>query len=153
MSSITFAGISSARARLARLSAGLHQAASGEVMSRAANKIADQIEAVAKAKTAAHQVTGGASRTVAIAVHGGIITLGSIGYLKFHAWWPFRRGMPPFVVKRASLIFARELLNVLGAAADNTEAADLVSEADAADVAKVEKRAAARTKKLGARRV
>ena len=141
---LTFAGITSARARLARLTVGLREAASGEVVARAVAKVAEQIEAVAKAKTSKHTLSGTAADSVALARAGGVVALSTVGYLKFHAWWPFRRGMPPFVVTRASLIFARELVNALGAKADETEAADLVSAADAAEVAKVEKRAAAR---------
>jgi len=138
-----FTGITAARARLARLAADLRAAASGEVIERAAAKIAEQIVAVAEAKTTKHMRTGDARGSVQLTRAGGKIELSTVDYLRFHAWWPFRRGMPPFVVKRASLIFARELVNALGVKADGTEAADLVDEADAAEIAKVEKRAQA----------
>jgi hypothetical protein len=140
---LSYAGITSARKRLARLAEGLREAASGEVVARAVAKIGQQIVAVAEKKTTQHRDTGAARGSVELATTGGLVQLSTVGYLKFHAWWPYRRGMPPFVVKRAALIFARELVNVLGVAADQTEAAELVSEADDAEIEKVEKRARA----------
>ena len=154
---ITYAGISSARARFGRLSEGLRLAASGEVLARAVAKVSEQIEAVVRARLSAHELSGTAARETQVTVSGAMIQIRGMpsrnaknaqgrSYVSLYRWWPFSRGMPPFVVKRASLIFARELLNVLGVKADNTEAAELVGAADAAEVAKVEKRAAAMSK-------
>jgi hypothetical protein len=160
---ITFAGISSARARLARLSDGLRQAAAGEVMARAVAKVGDQVRAVVIATLARHELTGAASVSTEIAVGATSVQIQGMpsrnaknqqgrSYVSLYGWWPFRSGMPPFVVKRSTLIFARELLLALGAGAP-PEAAALVGEADAAEAAKVErKRVAALTKPKRSRR-
>jgi hypothetical protein len=151
---ITYSGITGARARLARLAVGLRGAAGGEVVERAVAKVADQVRAVVVAKLARHEETGAAAGATVTTTAGAMVQIHGMppakgkrwagrSYVSLHRWWPFSRGMPPFVVKRASLIFARELVLALGVKADQTEAAELVSEADAAEVAKVEKRAAA----------
>lgn len=151
---LTFFGITSARSRFGRLTAGLREAASGEVLARAVDKVRAQVEAVATKKLSAHVASGAAVSDTRVDARGAMVQIHempprnakaqqSLSYLSLKGWWPFRGGMPPFVVKRAALIFARELVNVLGVKADRSEAADLVSEADATEVAKVEKRSRA----------
>jgi hypothetical protein len=136
-SRIAFAGLSAARSRVARLAAGLSQIAGGAVLQRAAAKIGEQIVAVAEQRAAAHQETGTARGSVQLTMSGPLVQLSNIGYLHFHSWWPFRRGMPPFVLKRASVILSREVLgllseqNALGGDL-GAEASEVVDEADAA---------------------
>lgn len=129
---MTFTGISAARKRLARLAAGLRDAASGAVLARAAAKVGAQLAAVAEQKTSAHQLSGNARGSIVLTVGGGHVELTTARYLSYHSWWPFRRGMPPFVVKRAVIIFARELLVALGGevGALGEEAGAVVEEAE-----------------------
>jgi hypothetical protein len=155
---LTFTGISSSRARLARLAVGLRAAAGGEVVARAVAKVADQVRAVVVAKLARHEETGAAAGATVTTTSGAMVQVHGMppaqgkrwagrSYVSLHGWWPFSRGMPPFVVKRASLIFARELVLALGVKADGTEAAEMVSEAEAAEAAKVEKKKTAITRR------
>ncbi len=137
---MTFTGITQARARLERLAQGLREIAGGAVLARAAAKVKEQVDAVAKRAAGSHIESGAASSSLAVTASGGLVRLSSIGYLKFHAWWPFRRGtMPPFVVKRATLILAREIVAALGGSgggAAGVEAAGIVDEANAAETEK-----------------
>ena len=143
---MTFTGITQARARLERLAQGLREAAGGAVLARAAAKVQAQIDAVASAKAGAHQDTGAAASSVLVTASGGLVQLNSAGYLKFHGWWPFRRGiMPPFIVKNASQILARELLTAIGATSViGAEAAALVADDETAKAKRAGKRKKAR---------
>ena len=152
---MTFAGISKARARLSELVQGLRVAASGAVVQRAAAKVQEQISSVTKAKLSKHVFTGNAQGTATVAAAGGLVQLTAPAYLHFHGWWPFRSGMPPFVVTRAAKIFEAELVAALGglpsplALAD--AAAEEVAEARRAKQAKREARRAEAHQKAIAR--
>jgi len=143
---VTFIGITQARARLERLAQGLREAAGGAVLARAAAKVQAQINAVAKAKTAAHELSGNAASTLTVTAAGGLVQLHAASYLHFHRWWPFRSGvMPPFIVKNASLILARELLAAISAGgALGAEAKQLVDDSDAASAKRAAKKKARR---------
>ena len=173
---LTYSGITSARARLARLAVGLRGAAGGEVVARAVAKVADQVRAVVVAKLARHEETGAAAGATVTTTAGSMVQVHGMppaqgkrwagrSYVSLHRWWVFRSGMPPFVVKRASLIFARELLAALGdqrqlGQALDAEAAELVQEDEArqgakkakADLAAKARRAGQTARKLGRER-
>ncbi len=106
--------VTSACARLSSLVAGLRAAASGAVVDRAAAKVQAQIDAVSRAKVTSHELSGHAASVLEVSRLGGLVQVKASAYLHFHRWWPFRSGMPPFVVKRAALIFAAELVAALG---------------------------------------
>ena len=126
---VTYPGLQRARARLQLLADNLRDAAGGEVVSRAAEKVQALISRVAGEKAGRHVDTGAALASIAGTTSGGLIQLRSLGYLRFHRWWPFRRGMPNFVVKYASRVFADELLAAIGgSAAARASAAQVVIE-------------------------
>lgn len=105
---VTF-DMTAARAKLQKLADGLKLAASGAVVDRAAAAIGQQIQAVARRLTIKHKLTGAASSGLTLKVAGGLVQLTSNRYLGYHDWWVFRSGMPPFVLSRASKIYAGEL--------------------------------------------
>lgn len=113
-SRVAFAGLSEARARVARLAEALHRAAGGEVIERATAEIQAQIDAVAADRLGRHRATGDAAGSLDVRISGSLVTLTANSYLRFHGWWPFRRGMPPFILKRAAVILAGALLAVIG---------------------------------------
>jgi hypothetical protein len=147
--SIKYAGLTAARARLQRLADGLREAAGGEVLARATAKMGEQIAAVAEQKTAAHMDTGAARGSVELAVSSGRVQLTTVGYLRYHSWWPFRRGMPGFVVKRAALVLARELVEAIGGdgSALAAEAQAVADDGDAAATKAASKSANKRPRK------
>lgn len=109
-----FTDLSKARRRVHTLVTGLQVIASGEALERAAARIQEQIDAVATDKATSHIETGNALSTIEASRAGGLIRLSNVRYLAFHKWWPFRRGMPPFVLKRAAIILAAEVKAALG---------------------------------------
>jgi hypothetical protein len=140
---MTFTGITQARRRLGRLADGLRDVASGAALDRAAAFIRAQVEAVARDKAGRHEETGAALGSIVATSAGGLVQLSNVGYLRFHSWWPFRRGsMPPFVVKRASLILAREIRASLGIAgsAVAAEASAVIDEAAGAERTQADRR-------------
>lgn len=110
----TFAGLTAARKRLAELAKGLHAIASGEVVARTVAKVQAQIEEVARKKLAGHVATGAALASLVVRADGSLVLLSANRYLRYHGFWPFRRGMPGFVVKSAAQTFAAEVLAALG---------------------------------------
>jgi hypothetical protein len=121
----TWSGISAARARLEKLARGLEQVAGGTVLERAGAKVAEQVRSIARDKLAAHEMSGTAASLTVVSQSGGLVTLHGMpprnakngagrSYVSIFAWWPFRRGMPQNVVKRAAQIFAAEVLLSLG---------------------------------------
>jgi hypothetical protein len=109
-----FGDLSKARRRVQTLVTGLRAIGSGEALERAVDKIQEQVDAVAHDKAGRHVETGQALASVTTRATGGLIQLSGVRYLNFHGWWPFRRGMPPFVLKRAALILATEVKVALG---------------------------------------
>lgn len=151
MAAIKFVGISGARARLQTIVNGLRDAAGGEAVARAAAKVQAQIDAVSKSKLTTHKLSGNALAVARPTHSGGLIQLTAPRYVNYHGWWPFRRGMPPFVVKRAAQLFAAELLALVSGKPSKSAvlaAATVLSQADAAA-----SRAAARKAKAAADRV
>lgn len=150
--SIIFANITKARARLQTIVDGLRLAAGGVVVERAAVKVQAQIDAVSKAKLDVHEESGASLASAQTAHYGGLVQLTTTDYLRFHGWWPFRRGMPPFVVTRAARIFAAELLAVIGSSASGPALAaanEVVEEDAAADAKRAERKVyQARQRKL-----
>lgn len=108
-----YATITGARARLQAAADGLRAAASGAVVERAAAKVQTQVDKVAHKFTSAHRLSGDADDSVDTTTAGGLIQLRTVGYLRFHADWLFRRGMPPFVISNALKIFTAELVAAL----------------------------------------
>ena len=102
-------GIVKARQRLVDLAARLREAASGGVVARAAQAVQAQVDKVAHRIASEHKLTGAADAALVTTSTGALVQLRHIQYLGFHAWWPFRSGMPPFVVSRAARIFKAEL--------------------------------------------
>ena len=105
--------LSGAKRKLIALTAALNQVASKEVTHRAANKVADQIVAIATRVTGEHVLSGAASNALAIELEGSKIKLSSIRYMSMHRFWPFRKGMPAVVLKRALETYSTELLATL----------------------------------------
>ncbi|HEY8944909.1 MAG TPA: hypothetical protein VIM73_11640 [Polyangiaceae bacterium] len=126
-------GISAARARLADLVVGLRAATSGEVVERAAAKVQSQIDAVSKRILANHVDTGHAQSEAQTSHSGALIQLTVPTYVGFHEWWPFRSGMPPFVLGNASRIFSAELRAALAGERSPLIVADEVAEEKAAE--------------------
>ena len=112
--SVQFQGLTAARRRLAELSRGLHAIASGEVVARTVAKVQAQIETVARRKLAGHVDTGAATTSLSVRADGSLVLLSANRYLRYHGFWPFRRGMPGFVVKAAAQMIAAEVLAALG---------------------------------------
>lgn len=137
-SQASFVGLSRIRSRLQVIANGLRDAAGGVVVERAAAQVQEQIDAVSKDKLSKHRLTGDALSTAEATHAGGLVQLQSQRYLGYHSWWPFRRGMPAFVAKRAAKIFAAELLAALGSASARAAyaAALAVTEEASADEAK-----------------
>ncbi len=134
-------GIAKARRTLADLAARLRAAASGQVVDRAAQAIRAQVEKVATKYVEAHKESGLSESTLEVTQDGPLILLRSQRYLSYHAWWPFRSGMPPFVVSRANKIFAAELEAAISGKASPLLEMDAEAEARAAaKAAKVAKR-------------
>lgn len=124
-SKLAWSGLSAARKRLAELAANLRSAASGSVTAAAAEKVADLVRKVATAKLSAHEESGAAAGLTVVDVSGGLVELHGMpgcngkkwagkSYVSTFGWWPFRRGMPPFILKQAGVIYARELLAAIG---------------------------------------
>jgi hypothetical protein len=145
----SFQGLTKARQRLADLTAALKSAP--EILERAAAKVAAQVESVAKLKLSRHQMTGAALAETKVDLDGLSVKLHGMparnaknaagkSYVSLFSWWPFRGRMPPFIVKNAALILAREAKAALGGEAP-PEAASIVAEADEADAKKAEKKA------------
>jgi hypothetical protein len=141
-------GVSEARKKLAELSKGLRDAASGEVARRAAEKVGSQVRKVAASKLSAHNFTGAAAANTVVDVDGPLVQLHGMpsclgkqwegkSYLSTFDWWPFRSGyMPPFIVNNAIKIFEAELV----AALSGQRSPLLVAE-EAAEAAAAKKRA------------
>jgi hypothetical protein len=141
----SFQGLSKARKQLAALAAGLRD--HDGVVARAAAQVAAQVEAVSRSKVNAHRDTGAAASSVDVAATGGLVLHKVNRYLDYHSWWPFRRGMPPFVVKRAAEIFAREFLSTIGAGGEaGGVATEIVAAADTASAVRAEKKAQAKVR-------
>lgn len=145
MGAVTYAGISGARAGLQRLVDGLREAAGGAVVAEAAAEIAARIGEVQDAFLARHVRTGAARNEAGAASSGGLIQARRNRYTRFIKGDPFRRGsFPPFIVKAASLLFARRLLDALGADASTSDvgaqAAILLEDARLADVASAQRK-------------
>lgn len=138
MSWVQVQGISKARQKLAKLAAALRDHAG--VVERAAAKVQAQVDAVSSAKLGSHEASGYAIGNSDATASGGLVLLKSPRYLTYHRWWPFRSGMPPFVVKRAASIFAAELLATLGMG--SSEAQVIASEIAADDAASEAKKTA-----------
>jgi hypothetical protein len=152
--SITFSGITSARSLLARLNDGLHKVAGGEVRARAVAKVAEQVSAVVAKVLAKHELSGEAESDTAVAF-GTMVQVQGMpprnaktqqgrSYLSVWGWWMFRAGMPPFIVRNAGLIFAREVIAALRGQANAGLDGDLVLATEAAELvsADVKRRAA-----------
>jgi flagellar biosynthesis GTPase FlhF len=137
-------GIVEARRRLSDLVNGLREATSGAVVARAARKVQEQITAVTNRILGEHVYSGTARSSSLALASGSVVQLSSIGYLKYHPWWPFRRGMPPFVVTRATKIFKAELEAALAGKPSPLALADAAAE-DAAEAKRV--KAAAKEQK------
>lgn len=152
-SRVAFAGLSEARARVARLAEALQRAASGEVVQAAAVKVRAYIERVARDKYGRHQAHGDALRSLVVKTSGALVTLGRNGYTRFHRWDPFRRGMPPFALKKAAQILAAELLSVLGSndGAGRALALEVIEEQTADEAKATARKAAAKTRPRRAR--
>ncbi len=121
-----------ARAKLQQVVEGLRAAASGEVVERAAAKVRTQIDKVGHKYASAHRLTGAADSGLVTTTSGGLIQLTANRYLSYHSWWPFRSGMPPFVVTRAAKIFAAELQAAISGQASPLALADAAAEESAA---------------------
>lgn len=114
-SRVAFAGLSEARATVARLAEALQRAASGEVIERAAVKVAERVQRIALPKVEAHSASGHALDVFEVTISGSVVTLSAPAYLRFHSFWSaFRRGMPKAVLTYAAQVLAAELLAVLG---------------------------------------
>ena len=137
--------VSAARRRLAQLAQGLRAAGGGVAVARAAEKIAEQVRAVADAKLSRHHLSGEAAADTRVDIEGALVVLHGMppahgqawsgrSYLSLQRWWPFRSGMPPFMVKRGSQILAAEVLALLGnrAAPERALAQGIVDEAEEA---------------------
>lgn len=160
-------GISEARAMLSQLSEGLRAAASGQVLDRAAQAVQAQVTAVSKRILSKHVLSGRALSGASATRAGGLVQITVPEYVSFGlgAAWPFRSGMPPFVVSRAARIFQAELLAALaGDRSPLLEADDAAEEVAAvksrakfkADIARIYRHSAegkaARSKERAAKR-
>lgn len=137
-------GITAARARLEEIATKLRAAASGEVVARAAAKIQEQVTAVSQRILTKHVLSGRALGEGTATRLGSLIQLTAPQYITYAlgAEWPFRSGMPPFVVTRALKIFEAELVAATGGQPSPLALADVAaSEATAAkfkkDIAKI----------------
>lgn len=128
-------GIPAARARLAQLAEGLRAAASGEVVRRAAAKVQAQISAVSQRILSKHVLSGRALTEGNATASGGLIQLSVPEYVGFglRSAWPFRSGMPPFVIARATKIFAAELAAALAGERSPIEVEEELAEEKAAE--------------------
>jgi hypothetical protein len=132
--SVQFSELSAARAKLARLAQGLHRVASGDVIVSAVGKVQAFLDETARKKLRAHIATGEAIGSLAVTDSGSLVLLSASRYLRYHGWWPFRRGMPGFAVKQALRILAAEVLAAVGRDGDLGKLAGNVTDAaNAAD--------------------
>ena len=133
-SKLAWTGLSAARKRLQMLAEGLRSAASGEVVEKAGAAVQALVDKVAREKIGRHVASGNAAGALTVARSGGLIQLQAPAYLHFHGWWPFRSGMPPFIVKQAAVILARALVGTIkgGGSALALEAGEVVAAADEA---------------------
>lgn len=113
-SRVTFAGLTEARARVALLAEALQRAASGEVIERAAAKVAERVQRIALPRVEAHSDSGHALGALSVAITGSLVTIDAPAYLRMHSFWPFRRGMPATVATYAAQVLAAILLEILG---------------------------------------
>src|SRR5262249_49853681 len=126
----------------------LQRAAGGEVIERAAVEVQAQVDAVARDKLGKHQASGDALRDLDVGISGSLVTLTGNSYLRFHGWWPFRAGMPPFILKRAAIILAGKFLSVIG---DEDSAARALAQSIVDDKAASDaKRASSKARRAGA---
>lgn len=130
------------------------------VIDRAASKVRAQIDSVVRSKLGAHSESGHADSLTKVDLKGRIVEIGGMpaangkrwsgqSYLTFHGWWPFRRGMPPFIVKLAAEILAAEFLATIG---DTTSdlgrmAVDLVAGVEARAAKKAASKEAAKRRR------
>jgi hypothetical protein len=112
-SQAAFQNLSKARAMLMQLVPRLRGAASGQVVDRAAAKVQEQIDKVGRKYTEQHKLSGDAAATLNVTRDGGLVLLKANRYLDYHDWWPFRRGMPPFVINHAVKVLQAELVAAL----------------------------------------
>jgi hypothetical protein len=131
MGAIRVSGWGQARARLLALAAGLRDHRG--VVERAAEKVAAQTQVVAAKVLGRHTETGTAAGALVVERRGGLVTLSDLAYVSFHKWWPWRSGMPPFVMRYAAKVFAAELLAAVGRGDSSAQAlaAEIVDAADA----------------------
>lgn len=122
---VSFGNLQGFRARLAKAVAGLREIQAGEVVTRAAEKVATQVRTVAAKKLSQHTLSGAASGDTIVSTEGGLVQLHGMpachgagwerkSYLSAQPWWPFRSGyMPPFIIRNAAQIFEAELAAAL----------------------------------------
>ncbi len=133
---ITYPGLQKTRARLQLLADNLRDAAGGEVVAEAAAEVQVIVNRIAGEKAGRHVDSGAAKGSIVVSTSGGLIQLRSVDYLRYHGWWPFRRGMPAFVVKSASIIFANKLLAAIGGSDEARAAATVLLVEEEAAAAK-----------------
>lgn len=109
--SVARVDITAARRLVAKLVLNLTAAANGEIVARAAAKIQAQIDAVAKRILSKHVLSGRALSQGSATRSGTLIQLSTPAYIGFALGrgWPFRSGMPPFVLSNAVKILQAEL--------------------------------------------
>ena len=112
-SQASWTGISAARKRLALLAHGLRS--TPQIVAEAAAEVAERVRHVAAEQLVKHQQSGAAAGSLTVTTSGGLVTATTLRYPGYHKWWSFRRGMPPFMIKQASVILARRLLLAIGA--------------------------------------
>jgi len=145
--------VGAVRAKLAKIAAGLRAAATGAVVDEAAAAVQALIDGASQAIIARHTDTGKAAGERGVQRSGGLVVLSWPRYLAYHQWNPFRSRMPAFVVKAASVIFARALIKALGGRGKpGGEIADAIAaaadETDAKKAAKAARRQEREDKKI-----
>jgi hypothetical protein len=101
-------------ARLQNLAKALEEIAKGEGLRAANERIEAVFRGVAMSKLPKHVATGNALAVVDVHPDAHGIALRQPRYLRYQRkWWPFSRGVPPFLLNRALKIYREELQRLL----------------------------------------
>lgn len=85
----------------------------GEAVAPATARISKLLNDAAEEVLQEHRHTGHSADTLTVTAAGPTVLVTSQRYLVFHAWWPFRQGVPEKLKKQVREIFREESARVL----------------------------------------
>lgn len=99
-------GVGRAIQRLQALKRGLDAIAGGDVTLGVTEGAQAQIDAIGKSRFRRHTDTGYAAGQWSVEASPKGLRIRSVKYLRYHRWWPFRKGLPGPVIKKLSKAYS-----------------------------------------------